>query len=169
MNEDQPEPWNELKRAFVHDHRVLTRGFRDLIAQLDAADYFVVAKLADQLDQLAGPHIEFEERYLYPAGGRIRGQDYAENLYDEHAEVIAAITELQELTDASEPSEQQLADWRSSLQHGLEHAAACGSLLSHLQVMPSEQQKEYLDAMQELRVQARRWSEFHGEKTSQAD
>ena len=47
--------------------------------------------------------------------------------------------------------------------HGLDHAAACGTLLSHLQTQSEEKQKEFLTALEDLRENGQRWSELKRE------
>lgn len=152
--------WNELRDAFVDDHRKMTQGYERLLTAIDAGDFASASNMAVRLDELAGPHIEFEERFLYPTVKSIRGEAYVSNLYDEHAKIVRAISEIASLQPGASPTAQQAARWTTQLKHGLDHAASCGSLLSHLQVQSVEKQREYLQAIQRLRKGGTRWSEL---------
>lgn len=154
--------WDQLQTAFVDDHRAMTRGYRDLIEAIRSGDYLSASSLAVKLDRVAGPHIEFEEHCLYPTVSDSRGAEYTDRLYDEHAEVLSAIVDLQTISEASPPpTKERVAQWERKLQHGLDHAAACGSLLSHLGALSEAQQRTFLNHLLQLRRDGRRWSELH--------
>lgn len=152
--------WDQLKKSFTDDHQAMIRGYRSLLGALNDGDFAAASRLSVQLDRSAGPHIEFEEQYLYPAVKASRGTAYVSKLYQEHRQVLAAITELRKLTAESIPSDEELAAWKQSLESGLEHAASCGTLLSHLEVLSEEQQRSYLDTIHRLRDEGHLWSEL---------
>ena len=152
--------WDQLQAAFVDDHRAMTRGYRDLLEAVQSGDFVAATRIASTLDQRAGPHIEFEEQCLYPEVEESRGEMYTSRLYDEHAEVLSAIVELQSIPDDATPSKERTAHWAKQIQHGLDHAAACGSLLSHLQAQSAEQQQQFLEDLMRFRQQGHRWSEL---------
>ena len=151
---------DQLSQAFTDDHKVMMRGFRDLLQALDQRDYAAAARLATKLDLVAGPHIEFEERYLYPAVKESRGEEYVSRLYEEHYQLLSVIVSLQTLTEDAAASDDRIASWKKSLELGLDHAATCGTLLSHLQAGAEQRQRNYLEAIGRLRKQGRRWSEI---------
>lgn len=153
--------WNQLQTAFVDDHVAMTRGYRDLLEAVQAGDFGSASRIASTLDEIAGPHIEFEEQCLYPEVKESRGETYTTRLYDEHAEVLGAIVELQSLPEDARPTDERVAQWKEQLQHGLDHAAACGSLLSHLGAQSVEQQQARFDELIRFRRQGHRWSELH--------
>ncbi len=148
---------NRLKRAFVEDHRKLTRGYRDIRKALQADAVETAKQLADDLDRMAGPHIEFEERYLYPVVEEHRGESYAANLYSEHSMILQAIRGLKEAQTASE---EQKSQWLRGMDEGLRHAATCGTLLSYLVTLPEQEQDRLLAHLERLRNRGCRWSEL---------
>lgn len=166
--------WERLQRAFVEDHRAMTRGYRDLIEQLLANDFEAAGRAASRLDSIAGPHIEFEERFLYPLIGRSRGDTYLSRLYDEHEEVVDVLSEiLAVLTQQSQPQKPQLAPqetpqegtvrrWIAQLRGGIDHASACGTLLNEIQSLAEDEQLRFLDGLARLREQGNRWTELQG-------
>jgi len=153
--------WQDLQKAFVDDHVAMTRGYESLMAAVKAGDFPLAAELAEHVDKIAGPHVEFEERFLYPTVQETRGESYVSRLYTEHDEIVRAIRELASLPPEASPSSEKVARWIEQLTEGLHHAASCGSLLSHLQVQSPEKQRSYLDAIHRLRKQGTRWSELH--------
>jgi hypothetical protein len=158
--------WERLQQAFLADHQAMLRGFQDLIAALAREDWEAAVRAASRLDTVAGPHIEFEEKYLYPQVGRSRGDTYLSRLYDDHEEVAGALTEILDvLADPNEktPSRATVARWMATLRGGIDHASACGTLLGELKGLPEERQREFLDGLTRLRDQAARWTElaFH--------
>ena len=163
--------WEQLKRLFVEDHRMMTRGYRDLLGQLKNQNLIGVEKLAAELDRRAGPHIEFEEKHLYPRVRESRGDEYADHMYEEHREILSTLIELQQIhttaansdEERQTPSDRQMERWKKSLQEGLDHAAACGTLLSHLQTLPEKVQEELLNTMEQLRKRGAKWSSLPSE------
>ena len=58
--------WERLQTAFVDDHQTMTRGYVDLLEAIQSRDFALASQTAARIDELAGPHIEFEEQCLYP-------------------------------------------------------------------------------------------------------
>jgi len=150
--------WKQLAQAFVDDHQKLTRGYSDARQAVASDDLTSAKRIADQLDQLAGPHIAFEERFLYPIVRSARGDTYASKLYHEHRLILKTLVELQA---AASMDEMHKSRWLVGLQEGLEHAATCGTLLSHLQTLPETDQTQLLEDLRSLQQQPIRWSELH--------
>ena len=88
--------WQELERAFIDDHQELSRGYREIVEAIEQDDHELAANIATRLDQVAGPHIEFEEHCLYPEVARSRGEEYVERLYREHADTVETLTEIEQ-------------------------------------------------------------------------
>lgn len=150
-----------LAKAFVEDHRHLTRGFRDLMQCLRREDWVGARDAAETLDRLGGPHIEFEERYLYPRVRQLRGDGFADALYDEHEVGRQAIATLLMLGAGDALSADQRDRLLAESQIAYDHAVACGALLSHLTVLPPEEQRRLAERLTELREKGRRWTRLH--------
>lgn len=148
---------NQLKNAFVEDHRKLTRAYRDIQNELESGNIQNAKRIAEELDQIAGPHIEFEERYLYPIVRKYRGDSYANNLYEEHGAILATI---QELKSAESCSDWEQSRWLEGISEGLNHAVTCGTLLSHLATLPVEEQEDLLEKLLWLRENGVAWSQL---------
>ncbi|TWU50564.1 hypothetical protein Poly51_38560 [Rubripirellula tenax] len=156
--------WKQLQRAFVEDHRTLTQGYLRLLRLLDEGEFAKAAVEARRLDELAGPHIAFEEAFLYPKVGESRGEDYTGKLYAEHAQILDALIELRGLDADSDLSNEAAQSLKQRLQHGLDHAATCGTLLSHLKALPPDQQDQALHQLLDFRMRGTAWSQLDGYK-----
>ena len=83
-----------LSEAFVEDHRHLTQGLSDILQALRDDNLEEAVRMAEDLDQVAGPHMEFEEEILYPEVRKSRGSDYVSRLYREHQVALEAVKAL---------------------------------------------------------------------------
>lgn len=141
--------------AFADDHRTITRGFHRILEALDAGDMTAAATFADELDRDGGAHIAFEEQVLYPQVAQCRGQEYARNLYKEHAIALDALSKL--MSD-EELDDEALAGVRAGIKIGLDHAISCGTLASVLADQPPDTHESMMAKMNELRTLRPRWS-----------
>jgi hypothetical protein len=158
--DDQPSAGTLLREAFLRDHQLLTRGFRDLLVALERHDDDAAREIADRLDRVAGAHIEFEEGHYYPALRECLGRDRVEEMYDEHQVGLSAIRAV-----VSRPESTALApEERSRVMHdaqvALDHAVACGAALAHLEGLDEASQRRLLDALLAAHESGRRWSEL---------
>jgi hypothetical protein len=152
-------PWERLQRAFIDDHRAVTRGYRELIEHLQRQDLVAASHAASRLDTLAGPHIEFEEKYLYPQASAARGDRYLSRLYDEHEEILEVLVQI--AGAAEQPADAETVEhWVAQLRQALDHASACGTMLSELKALPESEQRKFLDGLMRLRQQGNRWSDL---------
>ncbi|WP_197454992.1 hemerythrin domain-containing protein [Stieleria varia] len=152
--------WTRLQKAFVDDHRQMTRGYQHLLDLLGNRDFPSAAREASRLDTVAGPHIEFEERYLYPEVERVRGDDCTITFDPEHAGVLSVIAELRVLPHDAAPKAESVAAWKQHLRSGINHASACGALLNELKDLPEDEQTALLTALMGLREKGSRWTEM---------
>lgn len=150
---------NNLEREFTTDHRGLTQGFARLLELLQSGENDAARDLADHIDQVAGPHIEFEETVLYPAVSRAESSDFTARLYSEHQIAFEAVTWLR-----SHPAEGIDDATRRRLieqvQTGLDHAMSCGSLTSYLTTLDESQYEILLGKLHTCREAGHRWSEW---------
>jgi hemerythrin-like domain-containing protein len=156
------EESHSICELFSEDHRHMTRGFAQLLSALDRNDLKAAVNLAQEIDQAAGPHIEFEERILYPAIAKRRGKDYAAGLYDEHQVARRAILTLLEHEGRSELEPGEKRRLLTQVQTALDHAVSCGTLVSFLEHLNPEEESLMLEQMATLRRQNHRWTELAG-------
>jgi hypothetical protein len=168
--------WPPLATAFVDDHQQLTRALKQLKDALGRHDLSEAKRIAEELDRAAGPHILFEEVFLYPEVARARGRDYIDRLYEEHRAGRDLLTRVLALRSDSRRrlGDEEQARLLQQAEMMLDHAVSCGTLLSYLTTLDQTTQKEYFAALLALRQQAKRWTEIpepapgqdHGQVTS---
>ena len=153
-----------LKAAFIRDHRIMTRGFWRLRQALDRGDWQEARTLAEKLDREVGPHIEFEEHVYYPRLKPIIGARTVEQFYREHGTGRHVIEDILAATGAP-PDEATRAGLAARCGKMLEHAQSCGTLISHLEALPDEEQESLLSRLEEIRERGHSWSELAEEST----
>jgi hypothetical protein len=152
--------YEELKTAFIEDHRELSQGYVKLLQLLEKKELAKLIKESRRFDAMAGPHIAFEETFLYPILVESFGVAYVNNLMAEHSEVLVALLSILKL-DANAPlSDKKMHELQESLKRGLEHSESCGSLISYLKVLNTERQKKLLSDLLLFRQLRTSWSEL---------
>jgi hypothetical protein len=147
-----------LEEEFVNDHREMTRTIARLLEALRAGNDTDAVHIADELDRLAGPHIAFEEAVMYPEVARRRDRAFAERLYDEHRTALRGLRDLLGHREHLQLSAEERARITDDIQTGLDHAIACGTLLSYLTVLDERTKRLYLDRLTDLRGKQPRWT-----------
>lgn len=148
----------KLRKAFLDDHQRFARGIANLLHCVETGDAAAAAVAADEVDRVAGPHIEFEETALYPSLREVLGLAEIDRLYDEHDEGREAVAAVRR-----RPATQPFADDErraliARLTTAQQHIATCGTLLSHLDRLADDHQQELLARLFALRGKARRWT-----------
>jgi hypothetical protein len=155
-----PGHLNPLQRAFLEDHRHLTRGLTNIVGSLERGDEAGARREADILDRNVGPHMAFEEQVFYPELSRILGPEPVSHLYEDHDVGKHAVQKLLEGAGAGTLGEQERTELLADLRGMLEHAEGCGTLLSHLEGLRPERLERLMAALVELRSQGIRWTEL---------
>lgn len=151
---------SQLAKAFLEDHRHLTRGFAGLLRAIDDNDLKESRALAEELDRRGGPHIEFEETVFYPELATAFGGDFTRGLYQEHDVAYRAVASLLARNADERLSTAERARLHQQVKTGLDHAITCGTLISHIAGLDPKRQQELLDKLLDLRRKGRRWSEL---------
>ena len=149
-----------LRSAFLEDHRHLTQGLSRLLGALDKNDVPAAAAIAEELDRVAGPHIEFEERVFSPHLAETLGPTFVNHLYQEHQAGLNALKALvgHATGEAIEPAQQ--AELKDQVKMALDHATICGTLLSQVTRVDPDREKRLLDDLREFRRRGHRWTEL---------
>ena len=149
-----------LTMAFLEDHRQLMRGLNRLRETLERGDESAAVSLAKQLDCTVGAHIEFEEDVLYRQVAETETCEFVRQLYDEHHAGLRAIEHLANRSADHPFTPDEQAHLVADIHKMIEHAASCGTLMSHLTTLDADRQSEILDQLQRLRVNNHLWSEL---------
>lgn len=157
-----------LAAEFVRDHREMTRLLLALLESLERQDDAQAMQYADELDRLAGPHIQFEEALLYPTVGRSVGKPFEQQLLLEHQQPLTAIRFLLQHPKSEPLSPVKREALLRQVRVGVDHVERCGRLLSHLTSLDEPTQTRYLQELRHLRSVGRRWSELGNSDDSAA-
>lgn len=158
-----PQESSSLRAAFLDDHRRLTRGLLKLLDALKEDNPTAARAAANELDEIAGPHMEFEETVFYPTLERILGSDVIDQLSHEHAQgqdAVRAVLRRNADVPFRETERRILVE---QMETALEHALSCGSLLSHLGNLDAATTRKMHEQLLELRMLKRRWTSLPGE------
>lgn len=149
-----------LHQAFLDDHRRMTRGLFRIRNALKADDLGLAVRTADEIDQLVGPHIQFEEEIYYPALRKTLGGGFVDQLYREHEIGRHAIQSLRDRQGRERLDDEERDTIVGEIDAMLEHALSCGTLLSHLEILTEEEKAKMLAQLHEFREHAQRWCEL---------
>lgn len=155
---------SKVVEEFVADHRRMTRRLAELLATVRRGDLKTAVDEADRIDREAGPHIEFEERVLYPEVGKARGAALEEKLRAEHETIRGGLLRLKQLKDQDARNPQVRDELEKTFETAIEHAEHCGTLISHLEVLPPQRKQAALNRLEEFRRAGRRWTELHRDR-----
>lgn len=149
----------ELFEAFRVDHAMLGRGFHQLRERLAAGDIDGAREQARRIDKEAGAHIAFEEQDFYPALRRLMDEDEVAQMYREHDDARALISELSAAQNAglAEPARvRALLDRVDAMEI---HVSECGELFGAMGGLSDEEIGALLDRLKFWRSQAPSWSD----------
>ena len=146
-----------LKNEFLSDHQQMTRLLVQLHRALVDGDRLLAKKLAVELDQHVGPHIQFEETVLYPLVAKSLGTEFSKQLYSEHSDIKRAVRYLVTTDQPTQISIDTLEELKNDLDTGVKHAESCGTLLSYLTNLPEKETTSALKQLRDLRKANRRW------------
>lgn len=149
-----------LHQAFLEDHRQLTRGLAGIRQALRDRDLAEAARLAEELDRRAGPHMEFEETVFYPGLRNKLGSEFVDRLYHEHDTGRSAVAALIAMGPRATPTEAECRRLAERVDTALDHAKSCGTLLSHLGELDEQEHAEMLEELLAARERGRRWTEL---------
>jgi len=129
------------------------------VLERDGAEDCVDAAM--EVDRIAGPHIAFEETILYPRVATARGEEFVEKLRHEHRLVLEAIRFLLGRDKTQSLAKEDRTRLIEQVQTGIDHAATCGTLLSHITTLSHDQQTQMLCRLEDLRVLGLHWTDLN--------
>ncbi len=149
---------NPLVVEFLHDHQQMSRLLYSITQLLKADKVEQAREQARELNELAGPHIAYEECELYPRLAQLGEKRVSkELLVGQHHEVVDA---LEQLLKGNSFDEQSLKEIIDGFQTGLNHAEHCGSLISLMCRLDEQQQQESLEKLLQLRNEGKKWTDL---------
>lgn len=151
---------SDLVQTFLEEHRTLMQGLSAILEKVESEDFDSARKQADELDQVVGPHIRFEEEVLYPEVGRVRGRQMEQQLLAEHSVIQRTIERLLEVDLSQADAPVLREELGAALRAAVRHAESCGTLISHLMALPPAEQDEALARLVQFHESGKRWTEM---------
>lgn len=149
---------SKLITEFLKDHQQFSRLLFEIEKLLGNGEIEKARERAIELNQLAGPHIAYEEAELYPRLAALGETKVTEDhLVNEHHDSLDA---LRLLTEQDDVSSKQAEQARVGFQHALKHAEHCGSLISLMLALDESEQAESLVELERFRDEGKLWTEL---------
>ena len=147
-----------LISEFLKDHQQFSRLLYEISRLLNDGNLEEAKQRARELDEMAGPHIAYEEAELYPRLALLGEKSVTEEmLVDQHHDALDAVRVL---IDEREIDESRLEKVKEGFAAALSHAEHCGSLISLMSRLNPEQQADSLVELKRLRDEGNKWTEL---------
>ncbi|MFA0750858.1 MAG: hypothetical protein SLRJCFUN_001261 [Candidatus Fervidibacter sp.] len=147
---------------FRNDHRFVLRTLVDLRKAVDADDLATVRQLLEALDKAAGPHMEFEERFLYPSLVPLLGEERVKALISDHQGAAESLLRAKEIARKDTLTEEDRAFLHEFIREFLQHAADCEGTSLLAEALPSERLQEFGEQIVALRTTGKPLTVYKG-------
>jgi iron-sulfur cluster repair protein YtfE (RIC family) len=147
---------------FRSDHRFVLRTLVDLRKAVDAGDLATARQLLDALDGAAGPHMEFEERFLYPFLIPLLGEERVKALISDHQGAAEMLHRAKEIARKDALTEEDCAFLHEFIREFLQHAADCEGTGLLAEALPSERLQEFGKQIVALRATGKPLTVYKG-------
>lgn len=104
---ERPELIEEIVRNFRSDHRNISNLLIQLEGSLKSKNVMKAKEILGKINNLSGPHIRFEEEFLYPELKRFMG-DYIDRFYMENDMLIHTVRSFFALLEKGTLTDQEV-------------------------------------------------------------
>ena len=136
---------------FRNDHRQIRDLIMNLIRAFIQNDILKAEKLLFILNEIAGPHFQFEEEVLYPELIPVYGPEYINKLYIDHDLVIARVIKLKELISNSKFNPEECDKGLRLLEGLFPHLTDCEGLSIMVETLNEKTIERITKNMEETR------------------
>lgn len=147
---------------FRNDHRFVLRTLVDLRKAIDAGEFSRALELVEALDKAAGPHMEFEERFLYPSLEPLIGGERVRALVSDHKGAAEMLYKAKEILSKATPSESEISFLQEFVQEFLKHASDCEGTALLAEALPEEKVNEFGEQLIALRSKGKPLTVYKG-------
>lgn len=153
----------DLIEEFRRDHRAVVSHLLALQEALDRGDVPKARALVDELDQMTGPHMEFEEKHLYPTLARFLGEHRIQELIVEHASAATIIRTLRDILSQPTLTDADRGRARGELSGFFLHAANCDGLSLLAERLEADEQRALAEKLIAMRSTGKPLTVYKGE------
>lgn len=128
---------------FRSDHRAVLRALLDIRKAIEGQDFRRAYELFDGLDKAAGPHMEFEERYLYPSLIPLLGEERVKALISDHQGAAEIVHKAKQILSKETVTDEDIAQLNEFIRIFLQHASDCEGTALLAEALSQEQIDEF--------------------------
>lgn len=153
---------DRFAQLFREEHRQIRDRLLDVLEAFKNRDLARARDLLGEISALAGPHFRYEEESLYPALTDLFGEEYIEELFQDHDRAIAGARRLVELAGKTDLTEDEVAEAVRIVRGILPHVSDCDGLSIMVERVPETSVQEILsrrDAARAENLDLMRWAE----------
>ncbi len=136
---------------FRNDHRFVLRALVDLREAIDAHDVARAFQVLEALDAATGPHMEFEERYLYPLLAPLVGDRRVKELIDAHTGAANMLYKAKQTVGKEILTAEDMEFLRGFIEGFLQHASDCEGTALLAETLSQEQIEQLGEQLVALR------------------
>jgi len=141
----------QFAQLFREEHREIRDTPLELIQAFQDRDKTAIQSLLTTAAVLAGPHFCYEEEALYPGLVEFFGQEYVEQLLQDHDRVIGTAMKLTELANADALTDQDVGEATRLIRRILPHVSDCDGLSIMVERMSEDGVQSILDSRRRSR------------------
>ncbi len=150
-----------LFKIFQQDHARLGEQLFRLRSALQIEDITGAQSLANEIDELSGAHIAFEEFEFYPALKKFLTEDEVFRMYVEHSDGLNLIENIKTWDVENPPTSEEFSTALEHLEIMEHHVADCGDLFGAMGGLEPAEYKTLYDKLMEWRRKAPKWRDIN--------
>jgi len=151
---------------FRNDHRFVLRTLVDLRKAVEAHDFASARQLVEALDTAAGPHMEFEERYLYPSLIPLLGEERVKSLISDHQGAAEMLFKAKRVLSKETVTNEDVEFLQEFVRAFLQHASDCEGTALLAEALSQEQIEQFGEQLVALRSTGKPLTVYKGVATS---
>lgn len=136
---------------FRNDHRFVLQKLLEIRKAVDVGEYARARELVEALDNAAGPHMEFEEHFLYPSLSPLIGEERVQSLINDHKGAAELVHKAKEVLSKEQLSEGDISFLHNFVQEFLQHASDCEGTALLAEALPEDKIHEFREQLIALR------------------
>jgi len=152
---------------FRGDHRWVMQTLLEVQRALEQRQWERALELVEALDRATGPHMEFEEKHLYPEFVPLVGQERVQEMLNDHGGAAQILQRVKGRLRQGALSDEEVAALKGDLQRFLRHAADCEGSALLAEALPPERIEELGRLLVSLRATGRPLTVYRGVAAAQ--
>jgi len=132
---------------------------------VEARDVASARQLVEALDAAAGPHMEFEERYLYPSLIPLLGEERVKSLISDHQGAAEMLLKAKQVLSRRTLTNEDVEFLQEFVRSFLQHASDCEGTALLAEALSQEQIEQFGEQLITLRSTGKPLTVYKGVAT----